>query len=65
VEPINGKTRLTLATDARLSGLLKLIGPFAAGRAKREVNEEIGNVKRIMESEAQSQALPSSHQVQH
>ncbi len=65
VEPIDGKTRLTLATDARLSGFLKLIGPFASGRAKREVSEEIGNVKRIMESEAQSQALPSSHQVQH
>ena len=65
VESIDGKSRLTLATDAKLSGFFRLVGPLVAGRAKREVGEEISNVKRIMESEAQSQSMPSSHQVQH
>ena len=49
-----GKTRLTCTSDLKLSGFFKLIGPFVAGRARREVVTELSNVKRVLESEAQS-----------
>jgi len=54
MEAIEGKTRLTCTTDARLGGFYRLVGPFAAGRARREVSAELGNAKRLLESEEQS-----------
>jgi carbon monoxide dehydrogenase subunit G len=50
METVEGRTRLTLTTDARLNGILKLIGPFATSRAKREVSQEADNIKGWLES---------------
>ncbi len=49
-EAIEGRTKLTQTTDVNLSGFYKLLWPFASGRAKREVESELGNVKRFVES---------------
>jgi len=51
LETIEGKTKLTLATDAKLSGFFKLIGPFVVGRERREVNNMVNSIKRALESE--------------
>ncbi len=49
-EVIEGKTKLTLASDVNLSGFYKLVWPLASGRARKEVENELGNVKRLVES---------------
>lgn len=54
IENIEGKTRLTEAADWKFSGFYKLVGPFVAGNAKRESAARVGNIKRVLESEAQS-----------
>jgi len=54
MEPIEGKTKLTLKSDVKLSGFFRLLGPFVAGREKREVSGNADNIKRELESEAQS-----------
>ncbi|HUI00167.1 MAG TPA: SRPBCC family protein [Nitrososphaerales archaeon] len=58
LETVEGGTRLTHAVDFRLSGLYKLLGPFIAGRTRRNgeahAKTDLDNVKRILESEAQT-----------
>jgi uncharacterized protein YndB with AHSA1/START domain len=54
VETIEGKTRFTRAGDVKFSGFYKLVGPFITPRWRREYLASLGNVKRIMESEAKS-----------
>ncbi len=46
-----GKTRLTATSNMKLGGIYRLIAPFFSGRARREVDSELGNVKRALESE--------------
>jgi len=53
METVEGKTRLTLTTDAKLSGFYRVLGPFVAGRARREVGAELGNARCLLETKAQ------------
>jgi hypothetical protein len=52
IETIGGKTKLTRTFDVKFSGFYKLVGPFVARGAKTEGGAEVGNVRRILESEA-------------
>ena len=54
VENVEGKTRFTRVGDLKFSGFYKLIGPFLVPRFKREYVASVGNLKRILESEAKS-----------
>jgi hypothetical protein len=57
-EAIDGKTRVRMVMDLKLSGFYKLAGPLIMGRSVRQGNAEaesrLGSVKRILESEAKS-----------
>ena len=56
LEVVEGKTRLTETDDYKFSGFYKLLMPFSGGegKGKREAEARVGNVKRILESEAKS-----------
>jgi uncharacterized protein YndB with AHSA1/START domain len=54
VENVEGKTRFTRTADLKFSGVYKLVGPFLTPRLKREYVASVGNLKRILESEAKS-----------
>jgi carbon monoxide dehydrogenase subunit G len=58
METNDGNTRLSLTGDLEPSGFYRLFWPFIAGRSVRqgkvEFESKVGNVKRILESEAQS-----------
>jgi uncharacterized protein YndB with AHSA1/START domain len=54
VETIEGKTRFTRTGDVKFSGFYKLVGPFITPRWRREYVASVGNLKRILESEAKS-----------
>jgi uncharacterized protein YndB with AHSA1/START domain len=54
VENVEGKTRFTRMADSKFSGVYKLVGPFLTSRFKREYLASVGNLKRILESEAKS-----------
>jgi carbon monoxide dehydrogenase subunit G len=54
METIEGKTRLTWTLDAKLGGFYKLVAPFATRMARRSITTQLGNVKRLVESESQS-----------
>ena len=54
VENVEGKTRFTRTFDLKFNGVYKLVGPFLTPRFKREYVASVGNLKRILESEAQS-----------
>jgi len=53
-EAVEGKTKLTRTFDLKFSGAYRLIGPFVARGARREGGAEVNNVKRILESDANS-----------
>jgi uncharacterized protein YndB with AHSA1/START domain len=53
-ETVEGKTRLTDMYDWKFSGLYKLAALFIGGTANRETATLLGNIKRILESEAKS-----------
>jgi uncharacterized protein YndB with AHSA1/START domain len=52
VENVEGKTRFTRIADPKFSGVYKLAGPFLTPRFKRDYLASVGNLKRILESEA-------------
>jgi len=54
MEAIEGKTRFTSSGDLKYNGFYRLLGPFVTRMLKRSVVDSVGNVKRILESEAQS-----------
>ena len=54
VENVEGKTRFTRTGYPKFSGVYKLVGPFLTPRFKREYVASVGNLKRILESEAKS-----------
>jgi uncharacterized membrane protein len=56
IENIEGKTRLTETVNYKLNGFYKLVKPFIGRKAKveKESVTHVGNIKRILESEAQS-----------
>jgi len=56
LETVEGKTRLTVVRDVKLSGVYRLLGPFIAGRTRRDgeahAKTDLGDLKRILESQA-------------
>ena len=54
VEGIGGKTKLTNAWDLRLGGFYRLTGPFVARSLEKVAGTQLSNIKRILESEAQT-----------
>ena len=52
METTEGKTKFTNISDFKLSGFLKLVGPFITPGARRYRVASLANVKRILESEA-------------
>jgi hypothetical protein len=56
IENIEGKARLTETMNYKLNGFYKLVKPFIIRKAKveKESVTHVGNIKRILESEAQS-----------
>jgi len=54
METIEGKTRFTSTGDFKFNGFYKLLGPFVTRGQRKEGVASIGNLKRILESEAQS-----------
>ena len=54
LELVEGKTRFTETDDYKGSGFYKLLVPFMKGSGKREAEARVGNIKRILESEAKS-----------
>jgi hypothetical protein len=53
-ETIDGKTKLTETDDYKINGFYRLLVPFMRGQAKGYAQGRMGNVKRILESEAKS-----------
>jgi len=53
-DTIDGKTKLTETDDYKISGFYRLLVPFMGGRVKEYAEGRMGNVKRIMESEAKT-----------
>lgn len=49
-EPEDGETRVTVDSQLRLTGLLRLVGPVFIGRYERSWDRGLQNVKRLMES---------------
>ena len=53
IENLDGKARLTLTVEPKLSGFYKIMGPFVARSFKRDSETILSNLKRMLESEAQ------------
>jgi|GEM_PF-2397434 uncharacterized protein YndB with AHSA1/START domain len=54
METIEGKTRFTSSNDLKYNGFYKLLAPFVTRTLNKSVVDTVYNVKRILESEAQS-----------
>ena len=54
MEGIGGKTKLTHVWDLRLGGFYRLMGPFVARNLGKVAGTQVSNIKRILESEAQT-----------
>lgn len=54
VETVEGKTRFTYTVDMKFNGFYKLLGPFVTRSGRRESIASVGNVKRLLESEAKT-----------
>jgi len=54
LEDVGGKTKLTNAWDLRIGGFYRLVGPFVARSLKKTAGAQANNIKRILETEAQS-----------
>ncbi len=52
IETVEGRTRLTDTTDFKFSGFAKLLAPFLGRAMTREGETFVGNIKRLVESEA-------------
>jgi Polyketide cyclase / dehydrase and lipid transport len=54
LENAEGKTKLSVAWDMKLNGFYSLLGPLLARSTKKLCETQVGNMKRILESEPQS-----------
>jgi len=54
LENAEGKTKVNVAWDMKLNGFYSLLGPLLARSTKKLCETQIGNLKRILESESQS-----------
>ena len=55
LENAEGKTRVNLTMDLKLHGFYTLVGPLVARSMRKGGETELGNLKRILESEARPQ----------
>jgi len=51
LENAEGKTKLNVAWDMKLNGFYSLLGPLLARSTKKLCETQVGNLKRILESE--------------
>jgi len=54
LEKAEGKTKVNVAWDMKLNGFYSLLGPLLARSTKKLCETQVGNLKRIMESEPKS-----------
>jgi len=54
LEDIGGQTKVTNTWDLRLGGFYRLVGPFVARSMRKTAGAQANNIKRILETEAQS-----------
>ena len=54
LENTEGKTKLSLTFDMKLNGFYSLIGPFVVPSQRKIAETEVGNLKRVLESESKS-----------
>lgn len=54
LEPMGGKTKLDAVWDVKVHGFYRLMGPLVSRSAKKEAETQVGNIKRMLESEAKS-----------
>ena len=52
METVEGKSRLALSLGLKLVGFYRLVGPMVASRMRRRLGENLGNLKRTLESGA-------------
>jgi uncharacterized protein YndB with AHSA1/START domain len=51
--PIEGGTAFTILYDMKAGGFLKLLSPLMAGSMRKETKKSLGNLKSILEAQAQ------------
>ena len=54
LENIEGKTRFNSAWELKFNGIFRLLGPFQVGNLRAFNEARVGNLKRILESEAKA-----------
>jgi len=57
LENVEGKTKLNSAMETKINGFYRLVGPLLIGRLRKSNEVLVSNVKRILESEAQTVAI--------
>jgi carbon monoxide dehydrogenase subunit G len=54
LQAMDGKTKLDAVWDLRLHGFYRLLGPMISRSMKKQSEEMVGNIKRMMESEVKT-----------
>jgi carbon monoxide dehydrogenase subunit G len=54
LENVEGKTKLNSVWELKFNSAYRLVGPLLVGRIRRSNDAMVGNVKRIMESDART-----------
>jgi len=54
LEKQDGKARLTLTVEAKFNGFYRLVGPLLFRGGRKLSESQVGNIKRVMESEAKT-----------
>jgi carbon monoxide dehydrogenase subunit G len=54
LEPMDGKTKLDSVWDLKLNGFYRLMGPMLSRSVKKQSEALVGNIKRMIESEAKT-----------
>jgi len=54
LESVEGKTKVNIAWDMKLHGFYSLFGPLLAREANKGCETQVGNLKRVIESQAKS-----------
>ena len=54
LENAEGKTKLSIAWDMKLNGFYSMLRPFMARSGRKLCETQVGNIKRVLETEAPS-----------
>jgi hypothetical protein len=54
LEPMDGKTKLDSVWDLKINGVYRLMGPLLSRSMKKQSETLVGNIKRMIESEAKT-----------